>query len=478
MKNKKRFAASLLALALAASLLAGCAKEEPVVEEDTHAKITVTQEELVPEITDEDLGIIRKDPAELWKITGYQSWNTNNFLIMEKNDGTQFVTVAVEDKPYYDALYNARLSVYLDISYASVDPTDQMYVAYASGLRSLGSAFYEEIAQRSSDRAEQLDELSEEETPVEDEDTDSESQTEEPAQEEPQEEEPAQEEVQEGSGDAPLVPGDEALLEAADEVQSAEDFAENGSEPSAVAVSAQEDREALKAAIDEYMQTVSLNKLTGCTVYDLEGVQLGDLTAAKICDYVAQLEVELVPYELSGSSMYVSDLFPGVSYSVAAAPGENGRFELSIKNDVAKPLVMYIKSEHQDVEVPMFLNYGPTDKSLGWEAPEQEWSTSGTDEEFVVRIEQFNNDADLAASLSDTQILKVSDINAKRVFYLDETEAIASLYSVVINDTELPRTFVADTGDVIELEPFQAKGLHYAAYGSLRLEPLEEEEDW
>lgn len=483
MKKKTRVISLVLVAAMVvggALSLTGCGKEE-VVEEDVITKINVTSEELAPEITDEDLGIVRKTPEELMKITGYQSWEGYNFLIMTTRGGTgdTQVTVQIEDSDLFNSLYNARLRVYVEPSYTSVSQDDPMYSSYAKGLRSLGDEFYamvesnqssvpdkagditettEEVEESAEETAEETSEPSNEET-----DTGDEANTDEPAEvvEETEEVEEAEELVEETADTEDSETDD--IDEDENATQSYESLLNGGLQDIGVADDEHQAQLELNKAIQEYMETVSLNRATQVLVYTLDGELLGNMTAAKLDDYIAAFEIEAIPYDTEDGTVYLSDLEDGVEYEV---PGrlydEAGNHEYLFKNDTKRPVTIYLKSETVSKEEVIFQNYMETSSSTGWYLKENQYGFVSTDSVFHVRIEHKNSDADLAASLPANKVLTITEKEMS-----DKEQVVSSDYSAVVNDTDYTIYITADTGDTLVLGSKQAYGIHKSAYDTL-----------
>lgn len=445
--------------------IVGCGKKEEIVE-DTTTTINVTAEELAPEITDEDLGITRKEKKELSKIVGYQSWEGYNFLVLknEGGDGSVETTIQIEDEDLFNALYNARLYTYVDISYESVSPDDQMYASYAKGLRSLGANFYSMINQKeeeevTKDQSQEAEETSDEEV---EEANEEENESENSVPNEPVEEEDTNEDV-EGTDavdvDETVDDIDLALNNPETEVE--EDILDDiGIE--AAAEEARSIEKDLQKAIEDYMQSVSLNRATQILVFALDGELLGEMTPAKLNDYVAAFPIEPIPYEPDKENSYISDFEDGVYYEI---PGfltdESGSYLYKIKNDTKKPVTIYIYSENGSKEEHIFENYMSTDKSTGWYLVENEYSFSSTEPTYRIRVEHKNSDTDLASALS-----------AEKVLYIDELESevveIPSNYMAIVNNTDQEVYIEADTEDYCILGSKQSIGIHKSAYSSLK----------
>lgn len=421
--------------------LAGCKKEEPV--EDTKTVISVTKEELIPEITDEDLGIVRKDASELSKIVGYQSWEGYNFLVLknEGGEGSVVSTVQVEDEDLFHSLYGARLSIYLDVNYESVPQDDSMYSAYARGLRTLGASFYE---------------LANEEFITQDGEPKAPESTEE-----------AEETEEEQDAEETEAPAEDTDVAAEDELEfvNAGDIADGGLKEKEAVEKEKVTTEQLKAAISEYMQSVSLKRANQILVFALDGELLGELTPAKIDDYVASLETTVEDYNGSEGLVYVSDLSDGVEYNVKGnLTTEGGDFLYNIKNDSRKPVIIYTHSETNSNEEYIFENYMPTDNSTGWTLVENEYSFTSTNETYVVRIEHKNSDTDLTAYLPESRVLVIDDLKK-----LEKEDDIPSEYSAILNNTDQDILIQADTGDAYTLGSKQAIGVHKSAYTSFKI---------
>ena len=438
----------------------GCGKKE-VVEKDVITKINVTSEELAPEITDEDLGIVRKDPSELMKITGYQSWEGYNFLIMTNKGGTgdTEVTVQVEDEDLFKSLYNARLRIYVEPSYTSVSQDDAMYSAYAKGLRSLGEEFYdviygEEASTQLPNDTEEVPSDVEENTESTEEDASAEESTDESANTEETTEEPVEEapsEEDDGATDEDVSQDYDSLLDGG-----WQDVGET-----------KEQRDAqieLNKAIQEYMETVSLNRATKLLVYALDGQLLGEMTAAKLDDYISAFEIEATPYDAKEGVVYISDLQDGIEYEINGyVVDDAGNCEYMFKNDSKKPVTIYLTSETISKEEVIFQNYMETAQSTGWYLVENQYGFVSTDSTFHVRIEHKNSDADLAASLPESKVLIISELK-------DEPQTVDSVYSAIINETDYTIYVTADTGDKLVLGSKQAYGIHKSAYSQLTYE--------
>lgn len=480
MKKKTRVISLVLATAMVVGgvfSLTGCKKEE-VVEEDVVTKINVTSEELAPEITDEDLGIVRKDPEELMKITGYQSWEGYNFLIMTTRGGTgdSDVTVQIEDEELFNSLYNARLRVYVEPSYTSVSQDDPMYSAYAKGLRSLGDEFYammdkeqssvpasEESSLEETEEVESTDE----ETTTEETEADTEADTETKAEEnEPSNEEAVEEEETETVEETVEEETTEETEEDSEEEESSQSYESllnGGLQDIGVAEEEHYAQLELNSAIQEYMETVSLNRATQILVYALDGELLGSMTAAKLDDYIAAFEIEATPYDTEDGTVYISDLEDGVEYEVhGLLYDEAGNYEYMFKNDSKKPVTIYLTSETVNKEEVIFQNYMETSSSTGWYLKENQYGFVSTDETFHVRVEHKNSDADLAASLPAGKVLTITEKEMS-----DKIQVVESDYSAVVNDTDYTIYITADTGDELVLGSKQAYGIHKSAYDTL-----------
>lgn len=466
-------------------MLSGCGKEE-VVEEDTHTIISVTSEELAPEITDEDLGITRKDIKELSKIVGYQSWEGYNFLIFrnEGGEGNVTTTVQIEDKDLFDALYNARLYVYTDVSYASVSQDDPMYMAYAKGLRSLGSDFYDlakdendlilgegevntdEVVSDKTDNADAVpssdsDQNEEATNPEDSSSTDEASAT---------EEDSSDVVVEDTATDSDNTSADaEATSEATDidlgdtiETMTNEEFENGGWQDTEASIKAEEANNKLQEAIEAYMSSVSLNRATQVLVFALDGELLGEMTSAKLNDYVAAFEIVPIPYTSTEQGVaYISDMEDGITYKVDGNEvDESGTLEYTIKNDTKKPVVVYVTSETTQDSAVIFENYMQTKKSQGWYLVENQYEFSSSDSSYNIRVEHKNSDADLAASLPEGQVLRISELEKS-------VQRVPSIYSAIVNDTDETLYVVADTGDTAEIGSKMAIGVHRSAYGEL-----------
>lgn len=470
----------VLAIAMvltSAVALTGCGKEE-VVEEDVTTTISVTSDELAPEITDEDLGITRKDPQELSKIVGYQSWEGYNFLIFrnEAGEGSVDTTVQIEDEDLFNSLYNARLYVYTDVSYSSVSQDDPMYSAYAKGLRSLGTDFYnlangeEDIEIGESEIDESVADDTEEDSAevvsegntdeaIETESTD-ETATENTATE--TDTEVSEETVEENTDEAEVNPDDIDLDGIAFETMSVEEAMNGGWQDTEASIEAEKARNELQNAIDEYMKSVSLNRATQILVYALDGELLGEMTSAKIDDYVNAFDVAATSYESSETgTVYVSDLDDGIEYLVEGlSVSEDGRRQYLIKNDSQKPVVIYAISDTTENTEVIFENYMQTAKSQGWYLVENQYKFESSDDSFKIRVEHKNSDADLAASLNEKDVLTISNLS-------DKVESVPSNYLAIVNNTDETLYVVADTGDTLELGSKQAIGVHRSAYSTL-----------
>lgn len=447
--------AMVLSMAMMISTVLGCGEKAPV-EEDVVTTISVDASELAPEITDEDLGIVRKDPSELMSITGYQSWEGYNFLVMKNNaEGSETtVTVQIEDEDLFNALYDARLDIYVEPSYSSVDQDDPMYAAYARGLRSLGDEFYNISSNESSSQTDEADTLDEsEETTASDEEAiedilGDEETTEETADEEPE----ATAEETEATGT------DE------DDTQSLESLLNGGWADTEEAKAEKQAREELSKAIEEYMKSVSLNRATQILVYALDGELLGDMTPAKLNDYVSAFNTAPTHYEAEEGTVYISDLDDGVEYEVEGYLSDDaGNCEYMIKNDSKRPVTIYLKSDTTEDEEIIFQNYMPTSQSTGWYLVENQYGFTSTDKTYIVRVEHKNSDADLVSELPESKVLLIEEIG-------DEAETVNSDYSAIVNNTDYPVYIEADTGDSYILDSKQAIGVHKSAYNSLTYE--------
>lgn len=496
MKKKIRKAVSvILASAMVLSVpfsLAGCGKEEEP--EDTVTTISVTAEELAPEITDEDLGIVRKDPKELLKITGYQSWEGYHFLVLSGYGNTARTTVQVEDEELFDALYDARLKVLLDVSYASVDQDDPMYGAYAKGLRSLGENFYSLEEQEKETAEDTADtEKPEIDTMLPEEDTavaqvpETSDGTEESA-------EDTEDADDTGEGSAAAEAGQDTADETSGSAENTEDGqdmetsaqedgsfdedldtlefqtreeAENGglqdkNNAEAVMAQGKKAEEELKTAIAEYMQSVSLNRATQILVYALDGELLGEMTAQKVIDYAAAFETEPENYQPQNGVIYTSDLEDGVEYNVEGTVNSDTDFIYTIKNDTREPVIIHAASETSQKDEYIFKNYLTTSKSSGWYLVENEYSFTSTDDHYRIMIEYRNADADMIRELPEDSVLVIDQIT-------DDVDTVESVYQAIYNSTDQEIYIEADTGDAYVLGSKQAVGVHKSAYDSLEL---------
>lgn len=436
------------------TVMTGCGKKEPV-EEDVVTTINISSEDLAPEITDEDLGIVRKDVSELMTITGYQSWEGYNFLVMTPNaTENESITVQIEDEDLFHSLYQARLYVYVEPSYSSVGQDDPMYAAYAKGLRSLGDEFYNisngetvatEDQQEKPDKEEIVDEnITDEVDDLLGEGEDTTTDT---------------EDVDNDDTETVLV--DDVAEE---DVQDAESLLNGGWSDTEAAKAEKKAQEDLSNAIKEYMQSISLNRATQILVYSLDGELLGDMTPAKLDDYVAAFDNAPKEYETSDGVVYVSDLKDGVEYEIPGYVSDDlGNCEYMIKNDSKRPVTLYLHSETSEKEEVIFQNYMPTGQSTGWYLVENQYGFTSTDPTYVLRIEHMNSDADLAASLSETTVLAIDKLESKPV-------EVDSVYSAIVNNTDYSVYIQADTGDSYILDSKQAIGVHKSAYSSLTYE--------
>lgn len=500
---KRKTLAKVISVTLAAAMilsvpfsLAGCGKEEEP--EDKVTTISVTAQELAPEITDEDLGITRKDPDELLKITGYRSWEGYNFLVLSDAKGTNTTTVQVEDGDLFRALYDARLKILVDVSYASVDQDDPMYSAYAKGLRSLGENFYSLEAEQTervqasaedgeADKKETDAMLPGEDVKVADvpagdgteetEDTDAGTEDADVSDEEAGE-------VPDGTDEDHMMVNDDGTNADAEDTE--EETAADDKDPDIPEFQTREEAESggledknnaenvmaegkkaeeeLKAAIEEYMQSVSLNRATRILVFAPDGELLGEMTPAKINDYAAAFEIDPTPYEGGGDPgvVYVSDLDDGIEYLVEGAVNSETDYAYTVKNDTGDPVIIYTASETSDKSEVIFKTYMTTTKSTGWYLVENEYSFTSTDPEYRIRIEHRNSDADLVKELPESAVLTVDEIKAD---VMEEPSG----YQAILNTTDQELYIEADTGDAFVLGSRQAVGVHKSAYDSLEL---------
>lgn len=436
----RKIISAIISVSIIAGLLSGCGNKKEV-EEDVITTINVSAAELAPEITDEDLGIVRKEPSELMKITGYQSWEGYNFLVMtnEAGKGDTSVTVQIEDEELFNSLYQARLKILVEPSYSSISQDDVMYAAYAKGLRSLGNEFYNISNDNQAIQGNGEDNITDAETAetesVEDVNEESNIETEEP-------------EITDDSG----------------EVQSVDDVLNGGWDDTEEAHEKKEARNALNEAIEEYMQSVSLNRATQILVYALDGELLGEMTPEKLNDYTMAFEITPTPYDGENGTVYISDLEDGVEYEITGAPAdETGNHEYMIKNDSKKPVVIYLKSDTNESEEIIFQNYMQTAQSTGWYLIENQHEFTSTDATYIIRVEHKNSDADLAASLPEEKVLVIKELK-------NEPQTVNSYYSAIVNETDYPVFVTADTGDTLTLDSKQAIGVHKSAYGRLTYE--------
>lgn len=465
MKKKSfKLVSSILAFTMViGTVMTGCGKKEPV-EEDVVTTINISSEDLAPEITDEDLGIVRKDVSELMTITGYQSWEGYNFLVITPNaSSNESITVQIEDEDLFHSLYQARLHVYVEPSYSSVGQDDPMYAAYAKGLRSLGDEFYN-MSNGETVTAEDQEEPNKEET-------DNENTTNETT-----------DEVDEllGEGEDTVTDteaSDSAESESEDnqedvsvndvaegDVQDLESLLNGGWADTEAAKAEKKAQEDLNNAIKEYMQSISLNRATQILIYSLDGELLGDMTPAKLDDYVAAFDNAPKEYETIDGVVYVSDLKDGVEYEIPGYVSDDlGNCEYMIKNDSKRPVTLYLHSETSEKEEVIFQNYMPTGQSTGWYLVENQYGFTSTDPTYVLRVEHMNSDADLAASLHESNVLIIDKLDEKPV-------TVNSTYSAIVNNTDYSVYIQADTGDSYILDSKQAIGVHKSAYSSLTYE--------
>lgn len=452
-------------LLLSALSLSGCGTEE--VLEDTTTVISVTKDELAPEITDEDLGITRKDPSELSKIVGYQSWEGYNFLVLQNEGGHGEVktTVQVEDEDLFRSLYEARLRILVDASYASVDQDDPMYAAYAKGLRSLGENFYDLKQEVQVYGEYAIDDL----LPKEDilvaavEDVTDERRAEEETEEQEESEETGEDAVTETEDITEVdESGDEDLdmleFQTMDEVRNGGIQSKDNTED--IIQAGKETEEKLKEAITEYMQSVSLNRATQILVFALDGELLGEMTPAKLDDYVSAFAVEPVPYKAEQGNTYISDLEDGIDYEIAGFVNSDTDYLYTIKNDTKEPVIIYTMSDTSSNREYIFKNYMETSRSTGWYLVENEYSFTSTDSSFMIRIEHRNSDADLTKDLPAGSVLVIDKIDG-------QVKSVPSSYQAVINNTDQEVYIEADTGDMLVLGSKQAIGIHRSAYDTL-----------
>lgn len=469
--------------------LAGCGEEE-VVEEDVTTTISVTSEELAPEITDEDLGITRKEPEELSKIVGYQSWEGYDFLVLrnEGGNGSIDTTVQVEDKELFQSLYDARLHIYVDVSYESVSPDDSMYASYAKGLRSLGNSFYElasketesvpiegETVAETDENKDDSEDIASDETEEEldsvSEDTENEADDSDLDELLDLEEDSSENDAEEESNDN----------EESDENAVREDLVDLPKEVSDIETAnaeAKASEAALQSAIEAYMQSVSLKRATQILVFALDGELLGEMTPAKLNDYVAAFPINPIPYETENGNTYISDFEDAVDYEV---PGilisESGEYNYTIKNDSRRPVIISIYSDTGSKDEYIFANYMATAKSTGWYLVENEYELTSTDDKYRIRVEHKNSDTDLAAYLPEGKVLYIEEISKDPV-------VVDSKYSAIVNNTDQEVYIEADTGDYHVLGSKQAIGVHKSAYSSLTyyfegagIHPVDEDTD-
>ncbi len=453
--------------------LTGCGKKPPV-EEDVVTTISVSSEELAPEITDEDLGITRKDVSELMTITGYQSWEGYSFLVMKNNsDDSSTVTVQIEDQDLFDSLYRSRLFVYVEPSYSSVSQDDPMYASYARGLRSLGNEFYTMCNEsENSSEEDALIESGENTDTVAEENILDEIDTEAENSDEVQEDtnNVSDGEANSEAADTSESEEDADALSDSDDVndetsiQTVEEFINGGWADTEEAKKEKEERNKLNQAIEEYMQSVSLNRATKILVYALDGELLGEMTPAKLDDYVSAFDIAPTPYETEDGTVYISDLKDGVEYEVSGYISDDaGNCEYMIKNDSKRPVTIYLHSDTDESEEIIFQNYMETSLSTGWYLVENQYGFTSTDKTYIVRIEHKNSDADLAESLDENKVLRITELS-------DEPQTVVSMYSAIVNDTDYAVHIVADTGDEIILDSKQAIGIHKSAYNKLTYE--------
>lgn len=484
MKRKLTRATSLIVVAAMVlttfASLVGCGKEE-VIEEDKVTVINVTAEELAPEITDEDLGITRKEATELSQIVGYQSWEGYNFLVLRNSGGEGDIetTVQIEDEELFNSLYNARHHIYVDVSYESVTQDDSMYASYAKGLRSLGHDFYE-LTEKKTVQSES-EEILEESV--------SEQEVENPTDEETTSEETVAENTEpnseEGSTESDSTTADEKTssetAETSETVETDETdivetdapieevvnddsqlFEENEDSSTLDFEEARIVNEQLKKAIEEYMQSVSLKRATQVLVFALDGELLGEMTPAKLNDYVAAFPINLIPLESTNGVVYVSDMIGGYDYEVKGSlMSEAGDHQYTIKNDTRKPVIIYTYSDTNEKAEYIFENYMETSKSTGWYLVENEYSFSSTDDTYRIRIEHKNSDSDLTHYLPESRVLIIEEID-------NEIVEVDSNYSAIVNNTDQDVYIEADTGDCHILGSKQAIGVHKSAYNSIK----------
>ena len=449
--NRMRFMAKVLTLTMIISTftigIAGCGKKEVV--EDTKTKISVQTDELIPTLTDKDLGIERFKLSELMKIETYQSWMDYDFLVLVPADDSslQRTVVCVEDKDLYNALYNAKNDVYLNVSYTSVTPEEDLYSCYAKGLRSLGSRFYE--------FAETKDVAPEETTEESTEETVSEAITE------------TTEETVAEEGTTVEAPVEETKEANSDPTQF------NGWEDTEEVKAQKAERAKLQEAVDIYMTTVSLNRATKIIVCDKEGASLGELTADKLNDYLASLEKKPEQYETGNGVVYLSDLKDGIEYTFNACQDENGAFTATFKNDKNIPLKMEVSTDTMLKEIVMFSKYMPTTAQVNADFAEDYWSGSGTDEVYKVTVRFFNSDTDLASSLGEGFVLKIGEEGNGSVTPDQDFE---STYDAAINLSDNLVYLKADTGDGVYIQPGEAIGLHKGAYSTMQWSASTEDE--
>lgn len=466
MKRKSfKYVSSVLVLSLALGMvMTGCGKKAPV-EEDVVTTISISSEDLAPEITDEDLGIVRKDVSELMTITGYQSWEGYNFLVMTPNvEEAKSVTIQVEDEDLFNSLYQARLFVYVEPSYSSVSQDDPMYSAYAKGLRSLGEDFYnisteDVITMDDQEEAPDNEEVSTDDANVTDnvDNTDNTDSTEDV--------DDLLDESDDTSEEIDTNVTEEVFNNVSDEdVQDIESLLNGGWADTAEAKAEKQAQEDLNNAIKEYMQSVSLNRANQILIYSLDGELLGEMTPAKLNDYVAAFDNAPVQYETKDGVVYISDLDDGVEYEIPGYVSDDlGNCEYMIKNDSKKPVTLYLHSETNENEEVIFQNYMPTKQSTGWYLVENQYGFVSTDPSYVLRVEHMNSDADLAASLSEKSVLTIDKLEDKPV-------TVDSTYSAIVNNTDYSVYIQADTGDSYILDSKQAIGVHKSAYSSLTYE--------
>lgn len=450
-------AACALVAALALVLLAGCGKEPEAPMQNVTTKISVTKDELCPELSDEDLGISRRDPDDLFAISGYRSWEGYCFLVLKKGGPSeQEVTVEIPNKEYFRSLYSARNKVLLDVSYSSVSPEDPMYAAYALGLRSLGSDFYSCAPQSDTEAA-----MTERQAGTEPQE---EAPDGAPKEGEPSEGESTEEGADEGSG-GPSVeePTEEAAEGASEDVVEAPEEESGGvweDDMEEVEVAAEKN---LQKAIEGYMKTVSLNRATKVTVFALDGEMLGEITADKLDDYSRAVDFEPVEYSSSTEGVvYTSDLEDGVQYKVAGFKADplSESYTYTIKNDARKPILIRKLSATDYGTEAVFENYMETDMSLGWALNEDQHTFSSSDSEYVIQVDFKNSDADLVGELDPSKVLTIDGV-------YEEPVMVPSNYSAIVNATGEPVNVMADTKDGTVLGSKQALGLHRSAYSTI-----------